>query len=33
VTNIDWTEDEKYVEYTGENKQVYIVKIPSINIS
>ncbi len=27
VTNIDWTVDEQYVQYTGENKQVFIVKI------
>ncbi|CAF4015711.1 unnamed protein product [Rotaria sordida] len=32
VTNIDWTNDEKYLQYTGENKQVFIVKIPSCEI-
>ncbi|UJR16486.1 hypothetical protein I4U23_003389 [Adineta vaga] len=29
VTNIDWSEDENYVQYTGEHKQMFIVKIPS----
>jgi hypothetical protein len=28
ITHIDWTEDEKYVQYTGENKQIFIAKIP-----
>lgn len=28
VTNIDWTEDENYVQYTGENKHLYTVKLP-----
>ncbi|CAF2961159.1 unnamed protein product [Rotaria sp. Silwood2] len=32
VTNIDWTDDEKYVHYTGENKEAFIVKIPSFEI-
>lgn len=27
VTNIDWTEDEAHVQYTGENKQDFIVKV------
>ncbi|CAF1944366.1 unnamed protein product [Rotaria magnacalcarata] len=29
VTNMDWTDDEKYLLYTGENKQVFIAKMPS----
>ncbi|CAF3682759.1 unnamed protein product [Rotaria sp. Silwood1] len=32
VTSIDWTDDEKYVQYTGENKQAFIVKIPAFEI-
>jgi hypothetical protein len=28
VTNIDWTDDETYLQYTGEQKQVFIVKLP-----
>lgn len=25
VTNIDWTEDEKYLQYTGENKEMFLL--------
>ncbi|UJR29986.1 hypothetical protein I4U23_017533 [Adineta vaga] len=32
VTSIDWTEDEQYVQYTGENKQAIVVKVPSFEI-
>ncbi|CAF1210286.1 unnamed protein product [Rotaria sordida] len=32
VTNIDWTDDEKYVHFTGENKEAFIAKIPSFEI-
>ncbi|CAF3520544.1 unnamed protein product [Rotaria sp. Silwood1] len=32
VTNIDWTDDEKYIHFTGENKEAFIVKIPSCEI-
>ncbi|CAF0858738.1 unnamed protein product [Adineta steineri] len=32
ITNIDWSEDEKYVHFTSENKQVFIAKIPSCEI-
>ena len=28
VTAIDWTDDEKYLQFTGENKQVFIAKMP-----
>lgn len=28
VTSIDWTDDEKYLQYTGENKQMFIVQVP-----
>ncbi|CAF0987237.1 unnamed protein product [Adineta ricciae] len=29
VTDIDWSEDEGYVQYTGEHKQMFTIKIPS----
>ncbi|CAF3456731.1 unnamed protein product [Rotaria socialis] len=32
VTNIDWTDDEKYVHFTGEKKLVFIVNMSSLQI-
>ncbi|CAF1609867.1 unnamed protein product [Rotaria magnacalcarata] len=32
VTNIDWTDDEKYVHFTGEKKIVFIVNMSSLQI-
>jgi len=31
VTSIDWSADEKYVRYTGEHKQQFLVEIPCMN--
>ncbi|CAF1543885.1 unnamed protein product, partial [Adineta ricciae] len=29
VTNIDWTDDEQYVLYTGEHQEAFVAKVPS----
>ncbi|CAF1474328.1 unnamed protein product, partial [Adineta steineri] len=32
VTHIDWTDDDKYVQYSGESRKVFVVKASSLEI-